>query len=71
MPAVDVLPLPFASFNRRISLSARKAFLRVIPQETAFLLRDLLQRQVVNPWCSQYHWLDNQLSILPPKVLVR
>ena len=71
MPAVDVLPLPFASFNRRISLSARKAFLRVIPQETAFLLRDLLQRQVVNPWCSQYHWLENPLSILPPKVLVR
>jgi DNA-binding transcriptional LysR family regulator len=62
--AVDVIPLPFLALNRRIALSARKGLFRATPKETAALLRDQLQKQVVAPWVQKHPWLKESLSVL-------
>ncbi len=62
--AVDVLPLPFGSLSRTISLSARADVLRDMPRRMAGLLRPLLQAQVVGPAVARWPWLKTDLRVL-------
>jgi DNA-binding transcriptional LysR family regulator len=62
--AVDVLPLPFGSLSRTISLSARADVLRDMPCRMAGLLRPLLQAQVVGPAVARWPWLKTDLRVL-------
>ena len=62
--AVDVLPLPFGSLSRTISLSARADVLRDMPHRMAGLLRPLLQAQVVGPAVARWPWLRADLRVL-------
>jgi DNA-binding transcriptional LysR family regulator len=62
--AAQVLPMPFASLSRTISLTARVGVLRDMPERMAALLRPLLQRHVVAPSVARMPWLAESLSIL-------
>ncbi len=62
--AVDVLPLPFGTLARTISLSARADVLRDMPHRMAGLLRPLLQAQVVGPAVARWPWLRADLRVL-------
>jgi DNA-binding transcriptional LysR family regulator len=61
---VDVHPLPFAPFERRLSLSARAGVMRDIPALIATRLRGLIAEEVVLPLCSAWPWLDGDLTTL-------
>ncbi len=59
----DVLPLPFAPFSRRISLTARRGVMEDIPARTADRLRGLLAEHVVAPALEAMPWLEGDLRI--------
>ena len=61
---VDVAPLPFASLDRTLSLSARAGVLRDMPAQVANHLRGLIGAQVVAPAQSQWPWLGDSLRVL-------
>lgn len=61
---VAVMPLPFAPFERRISLFARKEAMDKMPTEIADRLRPLLQDMVVTPSVRQLPWLADALALL-------
>lgn len=61
---VDVFPLPFAPFDRSLSLSARSGVLRDMPGQVAGLLRGLIADQVVTPALAEWPWLHGQLRVL-------
>jgi DNA-binding transcriptional LysR family regulator len=61
---VDVLPLPFASFERSLSLSARAGVLRDMPGQVAGRLRGLISDRVVGPAVQEWPWLDGKLRVL-------
>lgn len=63
-PAIDVMPLPFAPLDRRISLSARAGVLQDMPAQVAANLRDLLQTCVVAPSLAAMPWLKATLRVL-------
>ncbi len=63
-PAIEVMPLPFAPLDRRISLSARAGVLRDMPGQVAANLRDLLQTRVVSPSIAAMPWLKENLRVL-------
>lgn len=63
-PAIEVLPMPFAPLERRISLSARAGVLRDMPAQVAGNLRDLLQTRVVAPSIAAMPWLKDDLRVL-------
>ncbi|MEL7116725.1 MAG: LysR family transcriptional regulator [Pseudomonadota bacterium] len=60
---VDVLPLPFASLSRTISLTARKRVLEDMPAQTAARLRPLLEELVVAPLVAAQPWLKGHLVV--------
>ena len=61
---VDVVPLPFAAFSRRIHLSARRGVLGDMPEAISTHLRGLLMSHVVAPITSKYAWLADDLRVL-------
>ena len=63
-PAIDVMPMPFAPLDRRISLFARAGVLRDMPAQVASTLRDLLQTRVVSPSHAAMPWLKETLRSL-------
>ena len=62
---VDLLPLPFRALSRRITLTARKGVLGVLPEQVAGRLRPLLQARVVDPMVGDAPWLADDLRVLP------
>ncbi len=63
-PEIDVLPLPLAPLERRISLFARTGVLQSMPAQVATNLRDLLQTRVVTPSLAAMPWLKDTLRVL-------
>ena len=61
---VDVTPLPFASFERTLSLSARAGVLRDMPGQIAGRLRRLMQAQIVGPALQEWPWMRGALRVL-------
>lgn len=61
---VDVFPLPFAPFERSLSLSARAGVLRDMPGQVAQVMRDLIRAQVVAPAVAEWPWLQGKLRVL-------
>lgn len=61
---VDVFPLPFAPFDRSLSLSARAGVLRDMPEQVAGRMRGLIAEQVVAPALAEWPWLAGQLRVL-------
>lgn len=64
LDAVEVTPLPGASLERMISLSARAGMLGDIPAEVAATLRVLLTDRVVAPATARWPWLSATLTVL-------
>jgi len=61
---VDVLPLPFDTFSRRIDLIARKDVLGNMPAGIAARLRLQLQEMIVEPAVKSLPWLAGQMRVL-------
>ena len=61
---VDIAPLPFAPFSRRISLAARAETLWDMPGELAEILRPLLDELIVAPSRARMPWLGDALRVL-------
>lgn len=60
----DVVPLPFAPFNRTISLTARRDILQDLPKRVAGQMRPLLSEMIVKPAKTRMPWLGDSLRIL-------
>ena len=63
-PTIEVMQMPFAPLERRISLSARAGVLRDMPAQVATNLRGLLQKRVVEPSTKAMPWLKGALRVL-------
>ncbi len=61
---LDVQPLPFAPFDRTLSLSARAGVLREVPGRIAVELRGLVQTDVIAPMRAAYPFLGESLAVL-------
>ncbi len=61
---VDMIPLPFKSLSRNISLIARGDALAGIPEDIAQDLRAMIKRMLVDPCVAQYPWLSDELRVL-------
>ena len=61
---VAVLPLPFGTLERQITLCARAGVLQAMPTAVAARLRGLLEAQVVAPAIAAWPWLANQFRLL-------
>ena len=61
---LDVQPLPFAPFDRTLSLSARAGVLREVPGRIAVDLRGLVQTDVIAPMRAAYPFLGESLAVL-------
>jgi DNA-binding transcriptional LysR family regulator len=61
---LDVQPLPFAPFDRTLSLSARAGVLREVPTRIAVELRGLVQTEVIAPMRAAYPFLGESLAVL-------
>ena len=56
-PKVDILPLPFASLSRRISLFARKDTLDTLPKDIATRIAQLIDEMLIIPTIKSHPWL--------------
>ncbi len=61
---VDVQPLPFAPFDRTLTLSARAGVLKDRPAQIADRLRRLIAAEVVEPALCNWPWLGTTLAVL-------
>ena len=61
---VDVLPLPFAPFERSLVLSARAGVFKDMPAQVAGRLRGLISTQVVGPAVQEWPWMGQSLRVL-------
>lgn len=61
---IDVMPLPFAPFDRTLSLSARAGILREIPAQISLRLKGLIQTEVVDPMRVALPFLGQSLRVL-------
>lgn len=61
---VDILPLPFATFTRRIAVMARRDLLGEMPAEIAGRLRTLMQDRIVGPVLADHPWMASGLRII-------
>jgi DNA-binding transcriptional LysR family regulator len=61
---VDVVPLPFAPFERTLSLSARAGVLKDMPGQVAGRLRGLIGQQIVAPALAEWPWMAGSLRLL-------
>ncbi len=64
LPQVEVHPLPFGGFERRITLSARAGVWQDIPAQIATRLRPQLQSQIIAPAIAEWPWLAGQMRLL-------
>ncbi|MEM8978838.1 MAG: LysR family transcriptional regulator [Pseudomonadota bacterium] len=62
--AVDIVPLPCAPLERRISLMARAGLLQNMPRDTAESLRDIVQSEIVGPTTQEHPWMQGRLKVL-------
>lgn len=62
--AVEVSPLPFAPFERSLSLSARAGVLQDIPGQIATRLRRRIDDDVVQPLLALWPWMTGSLTVL-------
>ena len=62
--AADVLPLPYGTLTRRISLTARKGALAGMPGRMADRLRPLIDELIVGPAVTRMPWLRGALRVL-------
>lgn len=61
---VDLHPLPFAPFSRRIALFARRDILGPMPADIAHRLRDLIADMIVAPVLADHPWMKGGLKII-------
>lgn len=62
--AVEVMALPIAPLERRISLTARRRVLDSMPEDIARRMRALLDGLVVEPCVARMPWLAGSLRVL-------
>ncbi len=62
--ALDVFPLPFAPFSRRISLFADPDWPNTVPLEVTSTMRSLIQSHVIDPVVTRLPWLGETLHVL-------
>ncbi len=60
----DILPLPMAPLNRRISLSVRAGMLGDMPRQVAARLRAMIGETLVTPACTRYPALQGEMRVL-------
>lgn len=63
-PLVEVRPLPFATFSRTLSLSARASILQGIPAQIVQRLKPLIAEVIVAPALQATPWLAPALRVL-------
>ena len=63
-PQVDILPLPFDTLARRISLFARKDTLDRLPKDIAFRLGNLIEDMLIKPTIASHPWLKGTFKRL-------
>jgi DNA-binding transcriptional LysR family regulator len=61
---IEVQPLPFAPFERTLSLSARAGLLRGVPGQISQQLKRLIQAEVVAPMRAAIPFLGDSLRVL-------
>jgi DNA-binding transcriptional LysR family regulator len=61
---VEVRPLPFATLERTLSLSARAGILREVPAQIAARLKPLISQEVIAPALADCPWLAPALRVL-------
>ncbi len=61
---IDAFPLPIASFSRTISLFAGADWADRVPRDVAQTMRQLVQRQMIDPALTQLPWLSGQLRVI-------
>jgi DNA-binding transcriptional LysR family regulator len=61
---VELRPLPFASFGRRVALFARRDVLGDMPADIAARLRALLQETIVTPVLAEHPWMAGGLKVI-------
>ncbi len=61
---MDVFPLPFGAFSRRISLFAGADWADKVPRDVAKTLRQLAQNRIVDPAVARLPWLAEGFRIL-------
>jgi len=62
--AVDVFPLPFATFSRSISAFSRRDIMGDMPTEIAARLRRLIDSRIVAPQLQKLPWLEGLLAVV-------
>ena len=63
-PKIDVIPLPFEPFSRRISLTAREGILQDMPGEVAQKLRPILRQTIIDPALEAFPETKGVISLL-------
>ncbi|MBK0326516.1 LysR family transcriptional regulator [Rhodobacteraceae bacterium F11138] len=61
---IDAFALPFGQFSRRISLFAGADWDDRVPRDVAETMRQLIQRQMIEPAIRQLPWLAGQLQVI-------
>ncbi len=61
---IDLHPLPFAPFSRRIALTARLGAMGPMPAAMAARLRLLLKELIVDPVLAEHGWMAGQLQLV-------
>lgn len=63
---IDAFALPFAPFNRTISLFAAADWADRVPRDVARTMRALVQSQMIDPAIGRLPWLAGQLRLIEP-----
>jgi DNA-binding transcriptional LysR family regulator len=61
---VEALPLPFKPFSREITLYASADWAGQVPNDVSQTMRNLVQRQIIDPALTLLPWLAEDLRIL-------
>lgn len=62
---IDVFPVPFGDFSRRISLYTRSDWSDQVPRDVAEMMRRLMQAHMIDPAVARLPWLNDRLTIIP------
>ncbi|GLQ34614.1 LysR family transcriptional regulator [Amylibacter marinus] len=65
MDSIDLMPLPFKSMSRSISLIAQKGAMDRIPAEIAEALRPAIKAQMIDKMLEITPWLEQKFRLLP------
>lgn len=63
---VELQPLPFAPFSRRIALFSRRDVLGELPSDIAERLRQLISTLIVKPAVADHPWMKGGLRVIDP-----